>query len=173
MLVKSFLSMSQTVGMIMLIMTAAFILQFALGSLGVSSAIAHAAATSDLSPSNMVLVIMAIYLFFGCFMDSFAIIVTTVPILVPVLKIIGVDTVWFGIIILMLNEIGLIHPPYGLNLFVIQGVRQRLAKPGEKVSMADVYMGTLPFLIPVGLGLALIYLVPGIALWLPDAVMGR
>jgi hypothetical protein len=104
---------------------------------------------------------------------SFAIIVTTVPILIPVLKIIGIDTVWFGITILLLNEIGLIHPPYGLNLFVIQGVRQRLAKLGEKVPMADVYMGTLPFLIPVGLGLALIYLVPGVALRLPNAVMGR
>jgi C4-dicarboxylate transporter, DctM subunit len=172
-LINSFLSMSQTVGMIMLITTAAFILQFALGVLGVSSAIARAAATSHLSPSHMVLVIMAIYLLFGCVMDSFAIIVTTVPILVPVLKIIGVDTVWFGIIVLMLNEAGLIHPPYGLNLFVIQGVRQRLAKPGEKVPMADVYMGTLPYLIPVGAGLALIYLFPGIALWLPNAVMGH
>jgi C4-dicarboxylate transporter DctM subunit len=171
-LIDSFLSMSQTVGMIMLITTAAFILQFALGALGVSAAVARAAATSELSPSHMVLVIMGIYLLFGCFMDSFAIIVTTVPILVPVLKIIGVDTVWFGIIVLMLNEAGLIHPPYGLNLFVIQGVRQRLAKPGQKVPMADVYMGTLPYLIPVAAGLALIYLIPGIALWLPNAVMG-
>jgi tripartite ATP-independent transporter DctM subunit len=172
-LINSFLSMSQTVGMIMLITTAAFILQFALGALGVSSAIAHAAATSELSPSHLILVIMAIYLLFGCFMDSFAIIVTTVPILVPVLKILHVDTVWFGIIVLILNEAGLIHPPYGLNLFVIQGVRQRLAKSGERVPIADVYMGTLPYLIPIGIGLALIYLFPGIVLWLPNTVMGR
>jgi tripartite ATP-independent transporter DctM subunit len=172
-LIGCFLSMSQTVGMIMLITTAAFLLQFALGALGVSAAIAHDAATSKLSPSNMVLLIMGIYLLFGCVMDSFAIIVTTVPILVPVLKILGVDIVWFGIIILMLNEAGLIHPPYGLNLFVIQGVRQRLAKPGEIVPMADVYMGSLRYLIPVGVGIALIYLFPSISLWLPNAMMGR
>lgn len=172
-LIGCFLSMSQTVGMIMLITSAAFLLQFALGALGVSAAIAHDAATSTLSPSHMVLLIMAIYLLFGCVMDSFAIIVTTVPILVPVLKILGVDTVWFGIIILMLNEAGLIHPPYGLNLFVIQGVRQRMAKAGEVVPMADVYMGTLRYLIPVGVGIALIYLFPSIALWLPNTAMGR
>ena len=172
-LADCFLSMSQTVGMIMLITTAAFILQFALGALGVSSAIARAASTSDLRPSQMILFIMLVYLLFGCVMDTFAIIVTTVPILAPVLKTLGVDMVWFGIIILMINEVGLIHPPYGLNLFVIQGVRQRLAKAGEKVPMADVYMGVLPYLIPIGLGLAAFYLFPGISLWLPGVMMGR
>jgi tripartite ATP-independent transporter DctM subunit len=169
---ECFLSMTSIVGMIMLITTAAFILQFALGTLGVSSALARAAASSGFSASEMILVIIAIYLLLGCFMDSFSIIVTTIPILVPILKALNVDLVWFGIIIVMLNEAGLITPPYGLNLFVIQGIRKRINPRGE-VPIADVYLGTLPFLVAMAIGLALIFAFPSLSLWLPNRMLGR
>jgi TRAP-type C4-dicarboxylate transport system permease large subunit len=120
----------------------------------------------------MILVIIAIYLLLGCFMDSFSIIVTTIPILVPILKALNVDLVWFGIIIVMLNEAGLITPPYGLNLFVIQGIRKRINPRGE-VPIADVYLGTLPFLVAMAIGLALIFAFPSLSLWLPNRMLGR
>ena len=172
-LAGGFLSMCSVVGMILLITTAAFILQFALGVLGVSAAVARAASTSPLSANEMILVIIAIYLILGCFMDLFSIIVTTIPILVPVLKVLGVDLVWFGIIIVMLNEAGLITPPYGLNLFVIQGIRQRLSSEKLNVTIADVYIGVLPFLIAMAAGIGLIFEFPDIALWLPRTMLGR
>jgi C4-dicarboxylate transporter DctM subunit len=172
-IIGCFLSMCSIAGMIMLVTTAAFILQFALGALGVSSALARAAASSGLTATEMLFVVILIYLLLGCFMDSFSIIVTTIPILVPVLKALSVDLVWFGIIVVMLNEAGLITPPYGLNLFVIQGIRQRTSIRNGSAPIIDVYIGILPFLVAMGLGLGLIFAFPDIALWLPNKMLGR
>jgi C4-dicarboxylate transporter, DctM subunit len=101
--------------------------------------------------------------------------VTTMPILVPVLKAMGVDLVWFGIIMIILLEAALVSPPEGLNLYIIQGIRKSVSeRAGLQVgTMMDLWIGVLPFMVGIAICLTLLFIFPGIALWLPNVVMGR
>jgi TRAP-type mannitol/chloroaromatic compound transport system permease large subunit len=101
--------------------------------------------------------------------------VTTVPILVPVLKAMGVDLVWFGIIMVILLEAALVSPPEGLNLYVIHGIRKSVSEEAGLPSgtMVDLWLGVLPFMIGMAIVIALIVEFPQIALWLPDLVKGK
>lgn len=109
--------------------------------------------------------IAIIYIVMGCFIDSYSIIVLTVPISFPLMMALGYDPVWFGIVVVILIEIGLITPPYGINLFVLDGI----AGGGY---YNTIVRGVLPYLVILIMGLILIYVVPQIALWLPSMMMG-
>ena len=85
-------------------------------------------------------VIMVMYLVLGCLMDALAMIILTVPIIFPVIKQLGFDPIWFGVIIVMTVELGLIHPPVGMNIFVIKSVV-------EDVKISTIFYGVLPFII--------------------------
>jgi TRAP-type C4-dicarboxylate transport system permease large subunit len=85
------------------------------------------------------------------------------PIILPALKAHGIDLVWFGIVMTILMEMGLIHPPVGLNLFVINSI-------APDIRMRDIIWGTLPFIGLMILAIALLAFFPGIAMWLPDNV---
>jgi C4-dicarboxylate transporter DctM subunit len=104
--------------------------------------------------------IMIMYLILGCLMDALAMIILTVPIIFPVIKELGFDPIWFGVIIVMTVELGLIHPPVGMNIFVIKSVV-------EDAKIATIFYGGLPFIITDIVRLLLIAL-PGLALWLPS-----
>jgi C4-dicarboxylate transporter DctM subunit len=104
--------------------------------------------------------IMLMYLVLGCLMDALAMIILTVPIIFPVIKELGFDPIWFGVIIVMTVELGLIHPPVGMNIFVIKSVV-------EDAKIATIFYGVLPFIIADILRLILLIAVPGLALWLP------
>jgi C4-dicarboxylate transporter, DctM subunit len=104
--------------------------------------------------------IMLMYLVLGCLMDALAMIILTVPIVFPVIKELGFDPIWFGVIIVMTVELGLIHPPVGMNIFVIKSVV-------EDVKIATIFYGVLPFIITDILRLVLLIAVPSLALWLP------
>src|SRR6185295_19474233 len=84
--------------------------------------------------------IMVMYLVLGCLMDAMAMIILTVPIIFPVIKQLGFDPIWFGVIIVMTVELGLIHPPVGMNIFVIKSVV-------EDVKISTIFYGVLPFII--------------------------
>ena len=84
--------------------------------------------------------IMLMYLVLGCLMDALAMIILTVPIIFPVIKQLGFDPIWFGVIIVMTVELGLIHPPVGMNIFVIKSVV-------EDVKISTIFYGVLPFII--------------------------
>jgi C4-dicarboxylate transporter DctM subunit len=101
--------------------------------------------------------------------------VTTMPILVPVLKTMGVDLVWFGIIMVILLEAALVSPPEGLNLYIIQGIRKSVSEEAGLTAgtMLDLWIGVLPFMVGMAICIALLLMFPGIALWLPNAVMGK
>ena len=105
--------------------------------------------------------ILLMYLVLGCLMDAMAMIILTVPIVFPAVMALGFDPVWFGVIIVMTVELGLIHPPVGMNVFVIKSV------VGE-VSFATVFKGVVPFIVTDLLRLALLVAVPVLATWLPD-----
>jgi len=105
-------------------------------------------------------VLMLMYLALGCLMDAMAMIILTVPIIFPVVTALGFDPVWFGVIIVMTVELGLIHPPVGMNVFVIKTVV-------KDVSFATIFLGVLPFVATDIIRLVILIAFPAIATWLP------
>jgi C4-dicarboxylate transporter DctM subunit len=165
----------RTSSMIMLIVTSAFILSFALAILGVPARLTQLVSGMQLTPATFVLVLVIFFMILGTFMEALSMMVTTMPILVPVLKSMGVDMVWFGIIMVILLEAALVSPPEGLNLYIIQGIRKSVSEEaGLKVgTMMDLWIGVLPFMVGMAMCIALLLMFPDIALWLPNLVMGR
>jgi tripartite ATP-independent transporter DctM subunit len=104
--------------------------------------------------------IMVMYLVLGCLMDAMAMIILTVPIIFPVILALGFDPIWFGIIIVMTVELGLIHPPVGMNVFVIKSVV-------KDVSFTTIFKGVLPFVATDIIRLVILIAFPILALWLP------
>ncbi len=112
------------------------------------------------------LLIIVFYLILGCFMETISMMILTTPFIYPIVIKLGWDPIWWGIVLTILIEAALITPPVGLNLYVVQGMR-------ERGPVRDVIMGALPF---VGAMLVLIFLLmafPALALWLPEYVMGK
>src|SRR2546430_8234488 len=105
--------------------------------------------------------IMLMYLVLGCLMDALAMVILTVPIIFPVIKELGFDPIWFGVIIVMTVELGLIHPPVGMIVFVIKSVIQ-------DVTFATIFRGVIPFIITDLIRLVILIAFPIIALWLPS-----
>ena len=104
---------------------------------------------------------MVMYLVLGCLMDAMAMIILTVPIIFPVIVQLGFDPIWFGVIIVMTVELGLIHPPVGMNVFVIKSVVQ-------DVSFTTIFKGVIPFVVTDIVRLVILIAFPIIALWLPS-----
>jgi C4-dicarboxylate transporter, DctM subunit len=105
--------------------------------------------------------IMLMYLVLGCLMDAMAMIILTVPIIFPVVVTLGFDPIWFGVIIVMTVELGLIHPPVGMNVFVIKSVVQ-------DVSFSTIFKGVIPFIFTDIIRLIILIAFPILALWLPS-----
>jgi tripartite ATP-independent transporter DctM subunit len=113
-----------------------------------------------LGPHGVLILIMLMYLVLGCLMDAMAMIILTVPIVFPVIQALGFDPIWFGVIIVMTVELGLIHPPVGMNVFVIKTVV-------KDVSFSTIFYGVLPFVVTDIIRLAILIAFPIIALYLP------
>jgi len=114
----------------------------------------------DMAPLLIIALLLVIYLLLGSVMDSFAIMIITVPIVTPLILGMGYDLVWWGIVMLVVVETGLITPPFGINLFVIRSVQ-------PDVPLMTVFRGALPFVLSDFLRLALLVLFPALVLWLP------
>jgi C4-dicarboxylate transporter, DctM subunit len=156
-----------TTAMIFFILIGAFVLQFVLAFLGIPAAMSRWIIGLGLDQVQVVLLICVVYLILGTFMEELSMIITTIPILVPLLKSLGVDLVWFGVIVVILVQAAIISPPVGMNLFILQGLRERLAGAGTvKPPISDVFLGVLPFFVAMLLTLALIIAVPQTALWI-------
>jgi len=110
---------------------------------------------------TLLAIIMLMYLVLGCLMDAMAMIILTVPIIYPLIVQLGFDPIWFGIIIVMVVELGLIHPPVGMNVFVIKSVV-------KDVSFTTIFKGVLPFVATDLIRLVILIAFPVIALWLPS-----
>jgi TRAP-type C4-dicarboxylate transport system permease large subunit len=105
------------------------------------------------------------YLVLGCLMDAMAMVILTVPIVFPVVTALGFDPIWFGIVIVMTVELGLIHPPVGMNVFVIKSVI-------KDVNMSTIFVGVLPFVVTDLIRLVILILFPLLATWLPQRMIG-
>jgi TRAP-type C4-dicarboxylate transport system permease large subunit len=105
------------------------------------------------------------YLLLGTVMESFAVMIITVPIITPLVTGMGYDIIWWGVAMLCVVETGLIHPPFGLNVIVLKGI-------SPKTSIWTIYKGVAPFVVADLIKLVLMVLFPAITLWLPHS-MGR
>jgi tripartite ATP-independent transporter DctM subunit len=114
----------------------------------------------------ILLVIILVYIILGTFMEGYAMMVLTVPIVLPIIVTLGYDPIWFGIIMVLVLEMGLISPPVGMNVFVVKGV-------APHVPLGQIYVGILPFWVAMAVCVALLVAFPDIALFLPDTMMGR
>ncbi len=153
----------KSTAMIMLIVIAAAFLNFILAATGITDTLVSSISGLGLSPGWMLVILIVFYLVLGCFMETLSMMITTIPIVAPIMIALGYDPIWLGIVIIVMVETALITPPVGLNLFVVQSLR----KSG---SMNDVIIGSLPFVAALMAMVALLAFFPGIALWLPNAV---
>ena len=128
---------------------------------GASSGLMNWAIGFDVRPLGMLMIMIGVILFLGCFMDQLSMMLLTAPIFFPLAKTLGFDLTWFGLIMLLSLEIGYTTPPFGLLLFVMKGV----APPGT--TMRDIYLAGMPFIACVLLLIGLIIAFPPLATWLP------
>lgn len=156
----------RTTAMIMLIIIAAFFLNFVMGAIGLTAVLNNAILSLQLSPYGLLLAVVMFYIVLGCFMETLSMMVTTLPVIAPVMAAAGFDPVWFGIVVIILIEMALITPPVGLNLYVIQGIRT-----GGSVN--DVIIGSAPFVFTMFVMIGLLALFPGLALTLPNIAFAR
>ena len=165
MLIEVFENTMRTTAMIMLIIVAAYFLNFVITGIGLANLITGAVASLGLSKWGMLVAMVVFYLVLGCFMETLSMMITTIPIIAPVMVALGFDPIWLGIIIVILIEAALITPPVGLNLYVVQSLR-------SGGSLNDVIAGSLPFVIAMIVLIGLLAIFPGLALWLPSLVRG-
>ncbi len=167
MLRDAFEGTMRTTAMIMIIVFAAIFLNFVLGFMGITQSMLNFIAALGLTPVETILLLVLFYLLIGMFMETLSMMLTTVPVVFPIVMGLGVvefSDVWFGILITILMEAALITPPIGVNLYVVQGIRSR---GGE---FNDVAKGAVPFVFAM---LAMIFLLiwnPSLATWLPNLV---
>jgi len=109
----------------------------------------------------IMVIIILIYLFGGCFMDAMAMVMLTIPIFFPVSEALGYDPIWFGVVIVLITEMGVITPPVGINVYVVSGVAQ-------DVPLETIFRGVLPMLLALLLCNLIILIFPQIALFLPS-----
>ncbi len=119
----------------------------------------------DMPPYMILTVVILIYFFGGCFMDALALVMLTVPIFYPLVTGLGYDPIWFGLIIVMVTEMGVITPPVGINVYVVFGVAKNVI--GE-VPLESIFKGILPFLLAVIVGIIILMIFPQIILFLPN-----
>jgi tripartite ATP-independent transporter DctM subunit len=152
----------KTTAMVMLIILAAYFLNFVMSGIGLTTALTAFIEGLGFPPLWMLVAVIVFYVALGCFMETLSMMITTIPIIAPVMFKLGYDPVWFGIVVILLIETALVTPPVGLNLFVVQNLRRA-------GSMNDVIIGTLPFVAALFVMLALLAVFPGLATWLPAA----
>jgi len=156
-----FMQSARTTGMVILVIVCALLLNVTLSLTGGTQAITRWVTELGLSSISLLLLFVLFYVILGMFMDAMSMLVLTVPIAIPMITVLGIDPVWFGVFIVVMCEIGLITPPVGMNLFVVQGIR----KGGD---FNDVVKGSLPFVIIMVVFAALLILLPDLALFLPN-----
>ncbi|MEI4262258.1 TRAP transporter large permease [Roseovarius sp. D0-M9] len=152
--------------MILFIIAAAGVFSYMLSSLFITQSIAEWIGTLDVNRWVLMGAINVFLLIAGFFLPPVAVILMAAPILLPIITIAGFDPIWFAVILTINMEIGLISPPVGLNLYVINGI-------APDISLKTILMGSLPFVACMVLAIVLLCFFPGLATWLPDYVMGN
>lgn len=151
------------VSSVIFIVMASTIFSYFIVQTGLSNQVSGLLQHAGLGPIGVIVLLCVIYVVMGCFLEGIAMILITVPIVLPLVLSLGFDPIWFGVLLVILIEIGLITPPLGMNIFVIRAVSPDLR-------VADVYLGALPFLAAPVVLIALMIAWPEMVLWLPSLI---
>jgi tripartite ATP-independent transporter DctM subunit len=157
---QALLRTTGTTAMIMFLVIGGNSLAFLLSSLTIPQYLTEAIVGMSLGKWTVMIMINIVLLILGCLLDPMAIMVISLPILFPIVTNLGFDPLWFGIIVTMNVEVGMITPPVGLNLFILKGAVR-------DIDMRDIVGGAVPFVMLMIIGMALISVFPAIATWLP------
>ena len=149
---------------IIFIVAGASYLSTAMSFTGIPQAMAKYIVALDLSVYGLLVILGILYLFLGCFLDNYSMILLTMGIVQPILEAMGIDLVWFGIFLVITAEVAQLTPPVGFNLFVLQNFTGR--------DIFFVARAALPFFCLLLVGVVLITLFPQIAMYLPDKILG-
>jgi TRAP-type C4-dicarboxylate transport system permease large subunit len=151
--------------MILMIIAAAGLFSFMMSSLFITQSLAMAIADMEVNRWILMVWINLFLLVAGFFLPPVAVILMTAPTLLPIIESAGFDAIWFAVVLTINMEIGLITPPVGLNLYVINGI-------APDVRLPTILWGALPFMLCMVAGIVLLCIFPEIATWLPNAMMG-
>jgi len=162
-LLESLLETVWTTGILFIIIVGAFLFSYFMVLTQLPNAVTAWVQDLGVAPWVVMVILVAFYTALGCFLDAISMILITVPVFLPLAQAIGYDGVWFGILVLVAVEVGMITPPVGLNIFV---VRAQL----PDIKLGDIYRGIVPFLAAHFGLIALLILLPGLALWLPSVL---
>ncbi len=155
---------TRTTAMIYLLIVGAVTFSFFAGISGLPDLLGLVATEFHLGPLGVIAVILVIYVILGCIMDSFSVMVITIPIVTPLITNMGYDLIWWGIINVFVIETGLITPPFGMNVFILKGIQ------GGDVPMWIAFRGVLPFVAADLVMLAILVLFPALSIWLPSTM---
>jgi C4-dicarboxylate transporter, DctM subunit len=162
-LLDSLLETVWTTGILFIIVIGAFLFSYFIVLTQLPNALTAWVQGLGIAPWGVILMMILFYLALGCFLDAISMILITVPVFLPLAVGIGYDPIWFGMIVLVAVEVGMISPPVGLNIFVIRAQMPDIA-------LGDVFRGIVPFLAAHFALIALVMLFPGLALWLPSVL---
>ena len=154
----------RSTAMIMAILVGAYFLNFVIAAIGLTNQVNSFVTELGWSPMETMVAIVVFYVILGMFMETLSMMVATIPIITPVVVSLGFDPVWFGVLIMLLQETAMITPPVGINLFVVQGIRKGGA-------IHDVMIGAAPFVVALMAMIVLLLLYQDIALWLPQTLV--
>lgn len=160
-ILTSLLQATRTAAAVFTVLIGALIFGYFLTITGTPQKVTAFLTGLGLNPYGLLLLILLMYIVLGCLMDAMAMIILTVPIVYPVILSLGFDPIWFAVIIVMTVELGLIHPPVGMNVFVIKSVVPEL-------SFSKIFKGVAPFIVTDLVRLALLIAFPILATWLPS-----
>lgn len=158
----SIFSTVRTSSMILFIVVGAQILSYLIVKSGINRGLTDWIISVDPNPITFLIIIILMYLIIGCLIDGISIIFLTLPVLWPLVQVMGFDPIWFGIFLVILIEISQITPPVGINLYVLQGIS------GDKTSLSEIIKGNIPYFFLYLLVALIVIIFPQIVLWLPS-----
>ena len=148
--------------MIFLILVAALIFVRFVALTQIPNHVGNFIESLEMTPLMVLIVILIIYLFLGCVLDAIGMVALTIPIVYPIIELLGISGIWFGILLVKVVEIGLITPPIGINVFVVKGTA------GDVVSTRQLFVGIFPFLIADLITLAILVAFPELTMYIPN-----
>ena len=164
-LAETLMGTVRTTSMIILLLAGSAFLTLAMGFTGLPRALAEWIGAMELSSTALLLALMVMYMILGCFLDGISMIVLTLAVVEPLVRMAGIDLIWFGVFVVLVGEMALITPPIGFNLFLVQGMTGR--------NIGFISRAAAPMFVLMFIAVILLILFPEIALWLPEVLTAR
>ena len=155
-----FAKAARTSCMLAMIVLAAHVFSTLIALTGVARSVVDWVGALNIPPFSIILILVAIYIILGCLLDQMAILVLTLPVAAPLVQALGFDLIWFGVIVIVTAELGMVTPPFGLNVFVVS--------KHTGIPVGTVFKGVVPHVIAHLIAIGILLLFPAISLWIPS-----